>query len=179
MTNLLQETHTKSITKKVPVVKPGYTVEVDTIIREEKKQRIQKFRGLVIAVTGIGANEMITVRKISSGVGVEKKLPVHSPNVGAIKVIKTEPTRRSKLYFMRERVGKNAMRIKKGKAIFMTDADRAALEAIDSPEEIVNEELVMDSVEVASAQDTVEAEVVNTAVDPEIVAKTTAEEVKA
>src|SRR5579885_2003912 len=116
--NKLEKKHTD---KKVPAVKVGDTVEIDTIIREGNKQRIQKFKGLVISMSGSGTGRMFTVRKISYGVGVEKKLPIYSPNISKIKVIKTEPTRRSKLYFMRDRVGKNAMRIRKGRTVLVPE----------------------------------------------------------
>lgn len=151
---VLKEIHNKAL-KKVPVIKPGYTIEVDTIIREGNKQRVQKFKGLVIAVNGTASNEMITIRKISYGVGVEKKLPLHSPNVGDIKVIKTEPTRRSKLYFMRDRIGKNAMRIKKGKATFISDTDE--LEMISPEEYEVEMPLVAESQTDTSVDEVVEA----------------------
>ena len=112
----------KDITvKKIPAVKVGDTVEVDLIIREGNKQRIQKFKGLVIALSGQGAGKMFTVRKISYGVGVEKKLPFYSPNISKIKVLKTEPVRRAKLFFMRDRVGKMSMRIRKGKTVLVPE----------------------------------------------------------
>ncbi len=119
----------KDITaKKIPAVKVGDTVEVDTIIREGAKQRIQKFKGLVISLNGSGAGSMFTVRKISYGVGVEKKLPFYSPNVAKIKVLKTEPVRRSKLFFMRDRVGKMSMRIRKGKTVLVPEEGEANAE---------------------------------------------------
>lgn len=124
-TTLIRKAEKTFIEKNVPDVKVGDTVEVETIIREGNKQRIQKFRGLVIAVTGNGASKMITVRKISYGVGVEKKLPVYSPNVGKIRILKTEKTRRSKLYFMRDRVGKNSMRIRKGRTVMVPEEGQA------------------------------------------------------
>src|SRR5258706_6415115 len=119
--DIYKKVQAKSLDKKVPEIKVGDTVEVDTIIREGNKQRIQKFKGLIIAIKGTGVTKMITVRKISYGVGVEKKLPVYSPNIGKIKVIKREPVRRAKLYFMRDRVGKASMRVKKGKAVFVPE----------------------------------------------------------
>lgn len=151
---ILKYVEKKLITKNVPVIKRGYTVAVDTIITEGNKSRVQKFTGLVIAVTGRGANKMITVRKISNGVGVEKKLPIYSPKVGQIKVVKTEDSRRSKLYFMRDRVGKNAMRIKKGKASFVGEGlEYSSSDIVEEPvvEEVVeNTEVVSDTTEVAS-----------------------------
>lgn len=120
-TKLITEVEKEYAKASVPDVKPGHTVEVDTIIREGAKQRIQKFKGLVISVNGSGLSKMITVRKISYGVGVEKKLPLHSPNVSKIKILKMEPVRRSKLYFMRDRVGKNSMRIRKGRTVMVPE----------------------------------------------------------
>lgn len=160
---VLKKVQSKMMTKKIPVIKPGYTIEVDTIIREGAKQRVQKFRGLVISITGAGTDQMVTVRKISNGFAVEKKLPIYSPLVGNIKVIKTEPVRRSKLFFMRERVGKSAMRIKKGKAKFVTEDDvdyideyKEMEEAVMAPEEIEatqnsNNEVTAETPEVAEA----------------------------
>lgn len=120
-TQVLSKVQQDIVSKSVPVIKPGDTVEVDTIIREGNKQRVQKFRGLVISVNGSGSSAMFTVRKISCGIGVEKKLPLYSPNIGKIKVIKTEPVRRSKLFFMRDRVGKMSMRIRKGKTVLVPE----------------------------------------------------------
>src|SRR5690606_10493124 len=76
---------------KFPDIKPGQTVEVDTIIRDKDKQRIQKFKGLVIRVKGAGNSKTFTVRKISYGVGVEKTFPVNSPNIGNVRILKYEP----------------------------------------------------------------------------------------
>lgn len=120
-TTLISKVQKESTDKKVPNLKVGDTVEVDTVIREGNKQRIQKFKGLIIAMNGSGTSSMITVRKISYGVGVEKKLPVYSPNVSKIKVIKSEPVRRSKLFFMRDRVGKMSMRIRKGRTVMVPE----------------------------------------------------------
>jgi large subunit ribosomal protein L19 len=137
-TEVLKKVQQKYTSKKVPVIKPGYTIEIETIIREGNKQRVQKFKGLVIAMNGTGTETMIQIRKISYGVGVEKKLPLYSPNIGKIKVIKTEPVRRSKLFFMRDRVGKAAMRIKKGKAVFVPEEgeviDESKVEVVQNVE---------------------------------------------
>lgn len=120
-TQVLRKIEKENTDKKIPALKVGDTVEVDTVIREGNKQRIQKFRGLVISVNGTGAGAMFTVRKISYGVGVEKKLPMYSTNVANIKILKTEPVRRSKLYFMRDRVGKMSMRIRKGRTVLVPE----------------------------------------------------------
>lgn len=106
----------KSHLKEVPEIKVGDSVEVSSYIIEGGKTRTQLFAGLVIAIKGCGTRKMITVRKISSGVGVERIFPLHSPNVKEWTVVKSEKVRRSKLYYMRDRIGKAATRIKKGKA---------------------------------------------------------------
>lgn len=125
MQQIIKNVEKKFTEKTVPDLQPGFTVEIDNIIREGSKQRVQKFKGLIISVKGTGSKKLITVRKISYGVGVEKKFPVNSPNIAKIKVIKMEGVRRAKLYFMRGRVGKSAMRIKKGKAVFVPEEGTA------------------------------------------------------
>lgn len=93
---------------EVPQFNIGDTVAVSTVIREDKKTRTQVFEGTVIAKRGGGISETFTVRKISYGVGVEKTFPLHSPSVGNIKVTRHGKVRRAKLYYLRDRVGKEA-----------------------------------------------------------------------
>ena len=95
--------------KKVPQIRPGYTVKVGQKIKEGNKERIQYFEGLVIKVSsGEGIEKTFTLRKIVEGVGVEKVFPIHSPNLAEISVRKKAKVRRSKLYYMRTRSGKSA-----------------------------------------------------------------------
>jgi large subunit ribosomal protein L19 len=97
--------------KKNPAdLRAGDTVKVHQRITEGEKQRIQIFEGLVIATKhGKGLDGMVTVRKIASGgIGVERTFPLHSPNVVKIERTKTADVRRAKLYYMRDRKGKNA-----------------------------------------------------------------------
>ncbi len=138
---LISKIQKKYTSKTVPVIKPGSTVEVETIIRDGDKQRIQKFRGLVIAVNGSGLTTTITVRKVSYGIGVEKKFPLYSTNIGKIKVLKEEKVRRAKLYFMRERVGKSALRVKRGKAVIIPQEGKEVTdtEIIESQNEATQE----------------------------------------
>ncbi|RMD77325.1 50S ribosomal protein L19 [Candidatus Dojkabacteria bacterium] len=113
---LFKKVSSKMISNKVlPSIKVGQTVRVETITKDGDKTRIQQFTGLVIAVKGSGINKTFTVRKVSDGYGVEKIFPFYSPIVKSIKIIKEEKVRRSKLYFMRDRVGKSAMRVRKGR----------------------------------------------------------------
>ena len=84
------------------------TVRVDVKIREGDRERIQAFEGTVIAKRGSGVAETFTVRRVSYGVGVERVFPLHSPNVADVKVVRYGKVRRSKLYYLRDRVGKSA-----------------------------------------------------------------------
>lgn len=86
----------------------GDTVKVSVKIKEGDKERIQIFQGTVIKRQNSGLNETFTVRKISSGVGVERTFPVHSPKVAKIEVTRKGKVRRAKLYYLRDRVGKAA-----------------------------------------------------------------------
>lgn len=95
---------TKSqIKPDLPEFRVGYTVKVDIKIKEEKRERIQSFEGIVIARKGRGVSETFTVRKKSSG--AEKTFPLHSPRIAQITVIKKGKVRRAKLYFLRDVIG--------------------------------------------------------------------------
>ena len=95
----------------VPAFSPGDTVKVNVRVVEGTRERIQTFQGVVIRRRGGGIRATFTVRKISFGVGVERTFPVHSPSIGSIEVATRGDVRRSKLYYLRDRVGK-AARIK-------------------------------------------------------------------
>lgn len=97
-----------SIKETTPEFSIGDTVRVGVNIREGNRERIQNFEGTVIARKGSGVSETFTVRRLSYGVGVERVFPLHSPNVKDIKVIRRGRVRRSKLYYLRDRVGKAA-----------------------------------------------------------------------
>ena len=86
----------------------GDTVKVYVRIREGEKERIQMFEGTVIARRGSGVSETFTVRRVSYGVGVERVFPVNAPEVDRIEVVRHGKIRRSKLYYLRDRVGKAA-----------------------------------------------------------------------
>ena len=89
-------------------IKVGNTVKIWVKIREGERERLQAFEGTIIARKGSGVSETFTVRRVSYGVGVERVFPVHSPNVDKIELIRTGKVRRSKLYYLRDRVGKAA-----------------------------------------------------------------------
>ncbi|HCR43065.1 MAG TPA: 50S ribosomal protein L19 [Ruminococcaceae bacterium] len=104
----LKEIAKDSLKKEVPAFSVGDTVRVDVNIREGDRERIQAFEGTVIARKGSGVSETFTVRRVSYGVGVERVFPINSPNVKDVKVIRRGKVRRSKLYYLRSRVGKAA-----------------------------------------------------------------------
>lgn len=91
-----------------PQVSIGDTVRVHVKIREGERERIQIFEGTVIAKKGSGVAASFTVRRLSHGVGVERVFPLHSPNVDKVDVVRYGRVRRSKLYYLRDRVGKAA-----------------------------------------------------------------------
>ena len=93
---------------EAPAIKIGTTIKVHVKIREGERERIQVFEGTVIAKKGSGISETFTVRRTSYGVGVERVFPVHSPNVAKIELVRQGKIRRSKLYYLRDRVGKAA-----------------------------------------------------------------------
>lgn len=99
-----------------PDFRPGDNVVVDYKIVEGSKERIQSFRGDVIQINGTGSTKTFTVRKISNGVGVERIFPYASPAIVGLKVLKRGKVRRSKLFYLRDLVGKKA-RIKEKRRI--------------------------------------------------------------
>lgn len=107
--SLIEKITEKQINPNIPEFRVGDTVNVGCKIIEVKggkaKERIQNFEGVVISRKGKGATETFTVRKILSGVGVEKTFPVNSPNIASIQVVKKGQVRRAKLYFLRTMVG--------------------------------------------------------------------------
>jgi large subunit ribosomal protein L19 len=99
----------------LPQFNPGYVLKIHQKIREGDKERIQIFEGIVIARKGgSGANATFTVRKIASGVGVERIYPLHSPNIAKIEVVKENDVRHAKLYYVRNRQD-NTPRMRKAK----------------------------------------------------------------
>ena len=94
--------------KNFPDFKAGDTITVTYKIKEGDKERLQKFRGVVIQRKGKGNNQTFTVRKNSNGIGVEKTWPLHSPSVENVEVVRRGKVRRAKLYYLRTRVGKAA-----------------------------------------------------------------------
>lgn len=105
----------------LPDFRPGDTVKVHAKVRERGKERIQIFEGIVIRKRRGMKRSTFTVRKISFGVGVERIFPLHSPNVAQIEIVRQGKVRRAKLYYLREKRGKDA-RIKERR---IADAPKA------------------------------------------------------
>ena len=106
--NLVNEITKSQMRNDLPEIKAGMTIRVDVKIKEGNKERIQAFEGIVIKVQGSGIGEKFTVRKLSSGVGVERTFPINSPLIDKITVIRVGKVRRAKLYYLRSRSGKSA-----------------------------------------------------------------------
>jgi large subunit ribosomal protein L19 len=111
MKQIIREITKEHLKSDLPAFRPGDTVRVHLKVVEGQRERIQIFEGVTIKRRGSGVSETFTVRKISYGVGVERTLPLHSPKIDKIEVIRYGKVRRAKLYYLRDRVGK-AARIK-------------------------------------------------------------------
>ena len=106
--NLVDKVEQQYTNKDVPEFRAGDTVRVNVKIREGDKFRVQAFEGVVIAIRRKGVGSTFTVRKVSSGYGVERIFPLFSPIIENIQVVKRGRVRRAKLYYLRERKGKAA-----------------------------------------------------------------------
>jgi large subunit ribosomal protein L19 len=104
-TDLVERPYLKD---ELPDFRPGDTVRVHVRVIEGERERVQVFEGIVIRRRGSQLSETFTVRKVSFGVGVERTFPVHAPMIAKIEVMTHGHVRRSKLYYLRDRVGKKA-----------------------------------------------------------------------
>ena len=101
--------------REVPSFRIGDTIRMYVKVVEGDKERLQPFEGMVISRKGSGARETFMVRKISFGVGVERVFPVHSPSIDKIEVVKRGDVKRAKLYYLRDKKGKEAKVKEKGR----------------------------------------------------------------
>jgi large subunit ribosomal protein L19 len=106
--DLIREVTQDYLKSDIPDFRPGDNVKVHVRLKEGEKERIQIFEGLVIARKHGGISETYTVRKISSGIGVERTFPLHTPTVAKIEVSRRGRVRRAKLYYIRDLRGKAA-----------------------------------------------------------------------
>ena len=111
MQNIISEITKEQLRSDLPTFRPGDTVRVHVKVVEGTRERIQMYEGVVIKRRGGGISETFTVRKISSGVGVERTFPVHTPKIAKLEVTRRGKVRRAKLYYLRSLRGK-AARIK-------------------------------------------------------------------
>jgi len=108
MNDIIRSIEAGQLKAEVPTFHVGDTVRVHGRIKEGNRERIQVFEGIVIKRQGSSNRETFTVRKTSSGIGVEKTWPLHSPNVVNVEVVRRGKVRRAKLFYLRDRVGKAA-----------------------------------------------------------------------
>lgn len=106
--NTIQKIHQENVKSDIPEFGIGDTIKVQVLIVEGDKKRPQAFTGTVIARNGKGISESVTVRRVQAGYGVERVLPLHSPNIANIEVIRQAKVRRAKLYYLRSAIGKAA-----------------------------------------------------------------------
>ena len=109
---IIKNFENSQIKETVADVQIGDSVVVHKVIMEGKKQRTQRFQGTIIKIKGSSSRKSFTVRKIIEGVGVEKTFLLHSPLVPKVDIVKRAKVRRSKLYYLRDRVGAKANRLK-------------------------------------------------------------------
>jgi len=106
--DILKNIEKEQLRTDLPKLEIGDYVKVSLKVKEGTRERLQLFEGTVIAMKGSGITETFTVRRLSYGVGVEKVLPVHSPKIAKLEIVKKGKVRRAKLFFLRDRVGKAA-----------------------------------------------------------------------
>ena len=106
--NLIEQIEKDQLKTDLPEIKSGDSVKVNVKVSEGNRERVQTFEGVIISINGIGVSKTITVRKLSFGVGVERIFPVHAPIIDSIEIIRKGKVRRSKLYYLRDRIGKSA-----------------------------------------------------------------------
>ena len=104
MANIIDKINEKQLNPNVPEFRVGDTVRVDVKIIEGNKERIQAFEGVVVSRKSGSVNETFTVRKMSSGIGVERIFPIHSPKIAGITVVRKGKVRRAKLNFLKDKV---------------------------------------------------------------------------
>lgn len=108
MDNVIKAIEKEGMRTDLPEIKIGDTVKVFVKVVEGTKERLQGFEGYVIAKKNGGIRETITVRRVSFGIGIERTFAIHSPKVASIEKVRSNKIRRSKLYYLRGRVGKAA-----------------------------------------------------------------------
>lgn len=129
----IQKIEKKQLKKDIPAFHVGDTLRVHTRIIEGEKERIQIFTGTVIAKTGGGLSETVSLHRVAYGEGIERVFPLHSPRIAKIEIAKEGKVRRAKLYYLRGTSGKKAK--VQGRAVARRQVNESALNA----EEVANE----------------------------------------
>ncbi len=141
MSKLLDKFNKEQL-KNLPDIRPGDTIKVHQKIKEQDKERIQIFEGVIIAKKhGKGISGTITVRKVVEGIGVERIFPIHSPLIAKIEVVKHGKVRRAKLYYLRTAKGKKARLKRKDFAVAIAEepTEEPITEEIQSEEKTTEE----------------------------------------
>ena len=146
--DIIKSIEHEQLKNKIPDLHIGDTIRVHQKIKEGNRERIQVFEGIVIKKQGGGVNATFTVRRVAYGVGVEKTFLIHSPLVEKIEVVRVGKSRRAKLYYLRDRIGK-AAKTKENLAARIENKEITVKE--DLVEEPVAEEVVETPVETAVA----------------------------
>lgn len=133
--DIIKTLESEQIRKDLPFLEIGDFVKVFLKIKEGTRERLQVFEGTVISKRGEGVNESFTVRRVTYGVGVERVLPVHSPKIDHIDVVRKGKVRRAKLYYLRDKVGKSARLKTKLQSKGLKATNQEASEEETSPEE--------------------------------------------
>ena len=134
--DIIKSIEHEQMKNKIPDLRVGNTVKVHVRVKEGNRERIQVFEGTIIKVQGGGVNKTFTVRRIASGVGVEKTFLVHSPAVEKVEVTRVGKARRAKLFYLRDRLGKSAKTKEKVGARIETNEIVVKEEAVETaPEE--------------------------------------------
>ena len=145
--DIIKSIEHEQMKNKIPDLKVGNTVKVHVRVKEGNRERIQVFEGIIIKVQGGGVNKTFTVRRIASGVGVEKTFLIHSPAVEKVEVTRVGKARRAKLFYLRDRVGKSAKtkeqvgaRIETNEITVKEDLTEEAKEEAKTAEEAMEED---------------------------------------
>lgn len=146
--------------KEVTDVNPGDYIKINIKVTEGEKSRLQTYEGVVLSIRGEGLGKTIKVRKISYGIGVERTFPIHSPIIESITVVKKGAPRRAKLFYLRDRIGKRALKVKTSKKKPLKA--KSILADNQSQEKIVSQ---VEAVENNSAKENQETSVENKVVE--------------
>ena len=158
---ILKSIEHEQLKNKIPELRVGNTVRVHVRIKEGNKERIQVFEGIIIKKQGGGVNATFTVRRICYGVGVEKTFLVHSPMIEKVELVRVGKSRRAKLYYLRDRVGK-AAKTKEKVGARIENREIVVKEEVVPGEavvaEVATEETVAEAVEAAKVEEAKAAE---------------------